>query len=299
MTFRYDHFTGSLWPTRHPAYAAVAGSLPAGLSFHTMVDAGNYARTPTSTGSGTARIRATRLARRTADWTFAYTVIPGTPPSFPADITCVLKPQGAPISQITPPTPSWQPYAAGSVTLRSRQTCRTGSAGTFPASANWNTGTNTRRHYSLPSDERSRCDGLDGQLHHRRYLEPRRHSSQPDINVSWPLGQSISQISPPTPSGNPTPGSVTLSHDRPAGRDPLCFRRPNWNADGQTKDGAIVFRATNIAGIGGLDGQLHSRLWYTTATVSQELVQGRDRIQPVVQGSDAGRQALRWLYSVL
>ena len=67
--------------TPTPTYSAI-GALPAGISFNTTTRV--ISGTPTATGSGTIRIRATN-SEGTDDWTVAYTInAPDTVPSLPS-----------------------------------------------------------------------------------------------------------------------------------------------------------------------------------------------------------------------
>ena len=110
-----------------PTYAAV-GSLPAGLAFDTSTRV--ISGTPTSTGSGTIRVRATN-SEGDDDWTVRYTTLAAlAAPSFADDTgDAQAWTQGTAITPITVPEADGNPSPSYAV------------VGSLPAGISFNTGT--------------------------------------------------------------------------------------------------------------------------------------------------------------
>ena len=237
-----------------PTYAAVSG-LPSGVTFNTVTRV--ISGTPTGTGSGTIRIRATN-SEGSDDWTIAYTTsAPAaerglytlaptlTVPTF-ADSTGDAQSwtTGLAINPITVPaasgnpTPTYAvvgalpsginfntitrvisgtPTAVGSSTIRIRATNSEGSA-------DWTVAYVTSAALSIPSFADSTGNAQ-----------------------SWTVGSAIANITVPLASGNPVP-TYSLISGAPAGINFNTVTRVISGTPTGTGSGTIRIRATNSEG---------------------------------------------------
>ena len=236
--------TGS--PT--PAYAAV-GSLPAGISFNTSSRV--ISGTPTATGNGTIRIRATN-SEGTADWTVTYTTAAAPPadvaPSFTDDTGAAQSwTQNTAIMSFTVPEADGTPaptYAA---------------VGSLPAGIAFNIGTRvisgtpTAVGSGTITIRASNSEGSDDWTVTYTTTADVQPTAAPVFAddtgnaQSWTVGRAISSIRVPAASGNPTPTYAVVG-SLPSGLAFSANTRRLTGTPTSTGNGTIRIRATNSEG---------------------------------------------------
>ena len=241
-----------------PTYAAV-GSLPSGLSFNTSTRV--ISGTPTATGSGTIRIRATN-SQNTADWTVAYTTSAQlVAPSF-SDSTGDAQTWtvNTAIASITVPAASGSPTPTYAV------------VGSLPSGLSFNT--TTRVISGTPTatgsgtitiratNSQNTADWTMAYTTSAQSVTPSFSDNTGDAQT-WTQNQAITPITVPAASGTPTPTYAVFVNTPPAG---ITFNPTTRVISGTptgTGSGTIRIRATNSQG--------HAD-WTIDFTISAQLV---------------------------
>ena len=225
-----------------PSYAVQSG-LPAGLAFNTSTRV--ISGTPTATGSGTIRIRATN-SQGTADWTVAYTTSAGlTAPSF-TDSTGDAQTwtQDETIASITVPTAAGNPTPSYAV------------QGSLPSGIAFNT--STRVISGTPTADgsgtiRIRATNSQGTADWTVAYTTSAGPVPPSFSVppgdarTWTVGTAITPITVPESEGDPTP-TYAVFGSLPAG---LAFNTSTRVISGTPTaagSGTIRIRASNSEG---------------------------------------------------